>query len=388
MPPSAPRLRSVPLKEKNPYTDEELSESRFPLLPRGEMLSPDDVEDIDEELDAKDLRETTRTEVGREAALRQAEEIAKEFPGLILDRNERAIRGNAAMRRASTLDEEVYGLTKTKEKIFSARTKVGIGTERSRSERQNTQGALTGLDEDSRQASGELRRATDEMSLYHAFPDVESEIEHRIDEFEEKRDRTTNELTRKGIDAKIRRLQLLQVLLEKVQSYEHPEDKPAREATEKMQREHMEGMTRVREHAAKRSAEKPTTHIERAPSPSHLEPTPEELTRWRNERIENERNVERGHKLSLFREQLVEQRTKLEVFAEELKERGQEVDLPWVSKSKQNKPPKPEPITSRFFKGVRNLFRAGETAQLLKKYEEESKAYKTTQQVLQHIENF
>lgn len=352
------------------------SSRRDPASPpssKYEYIAPDDVEMEDEEISAKDLEEISRTEEGRILAMRQAKELAKEFPGLVVDDQERRTRGTLAMHRAAGLEDDIHKMEKKKEQLRGSGKRVGLRSESM---------LITGLDKDQEETQGALEKATEEMTKYNAYPDAKSEIASMIGELQERRERVqNNSLTVRGIDAKIDKLNRLSALLDKAKNYEHPDD-IARYRKDKIEKD------RIRAHEIWKTQNKPReipAKWEMTEQEPEWEPTEEQRALWAEERRASGKRVAEGARNATRRPYMDIMKAHEELLidvAGKLASQGIVVDLPGqVAKFTAPK----ESTGSKIWGFLSGKPKADSTRDLMERYRRSAQAYVDAQKAMEKL---
>jgi hypothetical protein len=309
--------------------------------------------------------------------MQQATELAKEFPGLIIDNNQRTIERDASMRRAINLDDERMELVSQRNKIGSLREKVGVT-------------AKDHFDHGREiQVSRDLMNAKNRMNFYNDFPDAQSEIADMVTKLQERRERVQNNpLTVSGIDAKIAKLNRLSVLLEKAQSYEHPTDASARRKSEIQQRRHKTGQDRIRGYeiwkAQNKSKEIPVEQDVPEQKPA-WETTEEQRAAWADQQRASGRRAEEGAREAAqrpYKQAMEAHASILEGLANKLADQGIIVDLP--GQVENFRVPR-EGIGSKITGFLFGKPKTDSTRDLMERYRRSAQAYIDTESALKKL---
>lgn len=273
------------------------------------------------QLDAEEIEEISAERAGQ-MRMQQAQELAsREFPGLILDRNQRQDQARALADRVSNLSEQIEGLKRESRAVAAKR---GINLEGSK-----TQGGyLTGLSADLETLRKNLAKTRQEAQRHLEFPTAEADIQDRLHSLREKATNTNNGLTRKGIEAKIAKLEKISGLLNEANAYQNAyqvDQVDQEETATKNRREVDAGRSRVKAHEAwKKQNEKPAPSVKEKPKLTPLI-TDEEVAEGQKQA----KTREKTNLLRKFQGEMRDQKMILEDLAEELLKRGEVVDLPW-----------------------------------------------------------
>lgn len=366
------------------------------------------------ELTGNELTELS-TQEARQNFLKEAKALAADFPGLVLESEERQTRASMLSKRIPALDELLQTLKKDKREYLSIRSKTGTDKISLRGTKSTGAGLL--LDEDIHKTQIEQAKNTKEYARLTTFDTADEDISDRLHALDEAREKSANNpITLSGLNNKVNKLQRIQELWRDAQTWESEADRLRREKTEASYDTVQKGLLRIKKHEkfsklrAKPSNEsrKPKVDIEAIMEeglPARLEEQNQNEARAIKEDKDREARLiedakkreaqlkiaqaeaKRQEKIHFYEEKVSEQFAELEHIANELKQRfGKVVELPDPTGKRREiikdipglmkEVTKPS-IFSRAVNFLVTAFQDPEKTKLLEKFEEGKEEYQT-----------